>query len=659
MVKKTFQFQPILLTHIVLLLLCSCSVFLLLKTQLIHTRFFDLFHSEATLSLEAFLVQNNVLPRLFMAVLVGGALGLCSMVLQQMTHNPLAADTTLAVGSGAQLVLFVVSIFLPQYLIGYADVWALFGSGLSLFLVLLLSLKNGLIPIRMILAGLIVSLYMGALSSVLMIFFSEEASGILLWGSGSLVQDSWQDCISLGGRLLICALILSSIIRPMQIMGLGDTQAKSIGVPVGVIRFIGLLVAAYLCASVVSMVGMFGFVGLAAASIVRQLKVRKLGQQFVYAFSVGGLLLLLTDSLLQLLQNDTQWQLSTGSVTALIGAPILLWLIFRTFNQPQQVMAEAIVQERSKQYKKMAIGLVILGLIISVLFSLFFSKGILGWHWTGWDVELIPLRYPRLLSAVAAGLMLSIAGVILQKMTQNPMASPELLGISSGTAIGLLVGVFFSITQPVLLWLIGVFSAFITLMILSLINRNNGMLPDKVLLTGIAIAALFDALIRLFLASGDPRIQMVLVWLAGSTYQATAAVSIGLSILAVVFFIVSLFLYKWLDLLGLNNTIAQSVGLNIPVARKLLIVFCAVLTALATLIMGPLSFVGLFAPHLARVIGFHRTLSQLMVAAIFGTWLMVFADWLGRYLVFPYEIPAGLVATLLGGAYFLFMLRKI
>ena len=75
--------------------------------------------------------------------------------------------------------------------------------------------------------------------------------------------------------------------------------------------------------------------------------------------------------------------------------------------------------------------------------------------------------------------------------------------------------------------------------------------------------------------------------------------------------------------------------------------------------MGPLSFVGLLAPHLAKLIGFQKPFSQLFVAAILGMWVMILSDWLGRYLVFPYDIPAGLVAMILGGGYFLFMMRKL
>lgn len=649
--------KSFLFTYVILIALCLVSITILLKQQW-HGSLFELFSPTSDLSLDGLLIQNNTLPRLAMALLAGGALGLCTVVLQQITHNPLAADSTLAVSSGAQLSLLIASIFFPQWLIWNSDIWALLGAGLSLGAVLLLSVKGGFIPLRMILAGLIVSLYLGAISSMLVIFFSEEAAGVLLWGSGSLVQDSWHDSLGLLWRVILCIVALLIIIRPLQIMSLSDTQAQSLGIPVGLVRFLGLLIAAYLSASVVSMVGMLGFIGLAAASITRQLGARRLGHQLLFSFFMGGLLLLLTDSLLQILQHQTQLFLPTGSVTALIGAPLLLWLVFRMPPQ-HQVAVETLSAYRVLKPQRTILFVLFLGLIGSICLSLFVSKGVSGWNWTGFNSELIDLRYPRLLAAAAAGLMLATAGVLLQRLTQNPMASPELLGISSGTSIGVLVAVFFSVSSVVLLWSIGVFSAAITLSFLVLVNRRNGMSPEKVLLTGITVAALFDALIRLFLASGNPKIQTVLVWLSGSTYQATPAISLSLIIIALLFFCLCLPLHRWLSLLSLNSTVAQAVGLNVAWVRGVLIFICSVLTALATLMMGPLSFVGLLAPHLAKLIGFQKPFSQLFVAGILGMWVMILSDWLGRYLVFPYEIPAGLVAMILGGGYFLFMMRKL
>jgi ABC-type Fe3+-siderophore transport system permease subunit len=609
-----------------------------------------------SLSLEALVIQANVLPRLAMAMLAGGVLAVCGVLLQQLTRNPLAADNTLAISSGAQIALLVVTLFFPNLLLWRADVWAFLGALCSMALVLTLAYKNGLNPVRMILAGLILNLYLGSFSMTLMLFYSEEARSIMQWSSGSLVQDGWQDVQGLAVRALLAFVAIAVLAKPLSMLGLGDEQAQSLGVPVMPLRLGGLLIAAFLSASVVSMVGMLGFAGLAAAAASKHIGLRTFPAQAMAAFFIGALLLLLTDSVLQNIELQTGWLLSTGAITAFIGAPLLLWLIFRSLPNP-------LVQNH-KEYAHIApfsrptIVIMMVLAVAVLLISLWVAQDANGWHVNlNWDAWL--LRYPRLLMAAAAGIMLATAGVILQRMTLNPLASPELLGISAGTAAGVFVAVLLGISAGVQVWLCGIAAAITTLAAILFVNRNSGLQPERILLTGMAIAALFDALINVFLAAGDPRAQAVLVWLSGSTYQATPFLANTLIVLAVCLLILSLPLARCLGLLSLGSPMAQALGLNVALTQKGLVVLAAILTALSTLMLGPMCFVGLWAPHLAKFLGFHKPLHQLLAAAAIAVIAMVFADWLGRQIVYPYEIPAGLMATLLGGAYFFRLMRKI
>ena len=609
-----------------------------------------------SLSLEALVIQANVLPRLTMAMLAGGVLAVCGVLLQQLTRNPLAADNTLAISSGAQIALLVVTLFFPKLLLWRADVWAFLGALCSMALVLTLAYKNGLNPVRMILAGLILNLYLGSFSMTLMLFYSEEARSIMQWSSGSLVQDGWQDVQGLAMRALLAFVAITALAKPLSMLGLGDEQAQSLGVPVMPLRLGGLLIAAFLSASVVSMVGMLGFAGLAAAAASKHIGLRTFPAQAMAAFFIGALLLLLTDSVLQNIELQTGWLLSTGAITAFIGAPLLLWLIFRSLPKP-------LVQNH-KEYAHIApfsrptIVIMMVLAVAVLLVSLWVAQDANGWHVNlNWDAWL--LRYPRLLMAAAAGIMLATAGVILQRMTLNPLASPELLGISAGTAAGVFVAVLLGISAGVQVWLCGIAAAITTLAAILFVNRNSGLQPERILLTGMAIAALFDALINVFLAAGDPRAQAVLVWLSGSTYQATPFLANTLIVLAICLLILSLPLARCLGLLSLGSPMAQALGLNVALTQKGLVVLAAILTALSTLMLGPMCFVGLWAPHLAKFLGFHKPLHQLLAAAAIAVIAMVFADWLGRQIVYPYEIPAGLMATLLGGAYFFRLMRKI
>lgn len=633
----------------------------LLKSQLPdNIGFFALFLP--TENLDLLLVQSYTLPRIVMALLAGGILGFASLLLQQVMANPLASDNTLGISSGSQFALFLTTIFVPEWLEWGSSVIAVIGASLSLLLVLTLAMRKTMSPLLLILAGLVVNLYFGSFSAMMMLFYPEESRGLAQWGAGSLVQESWRDSLWLLAQAVPAFLLIFALIRPLSILSFNESNAQSLGVPVVKLRIIGVLVAAFLIAVVVSAVGMLGFIGLASATMVRQLGVRTLKGQLFGSFALGALLLAITDLGLQLLAHYHQINLPTGAVTALLGTPLLLWLMFRALPHSGRV------QEPHLQKIRKISPLVMLGIggfaLLSLAVALFIGKGFYGWDLlelsTQWGKQIFALRYPRVLVALAVGILLSIAGVILQRLTLNPMASPELLGVSSGTSMGILVVLFlFSATQTTTFWLAGILGALVALFILTAINQRNGMLPEKVLLTGISLSALFDTLQRIVIASGDPRANQLIAWTSGSTQNVQS--DFAFVILAVSFLLLfaSLIFSRWLELLALQPPVAQSLGLNLTRTRWILILFAALLTALATLMIGPLSFIGLLVPQIARFLGATKAKPQLLISAVIGSWIMVLADWFGRQVMFPYEIPAGLVATLIGGTYFLLMVRKV
>jgi iron complex transport system permease protein len=160
------------------------------------------------------------------------------------------------------------------------------------------------------------------------------------------------------------------------------------------------------------------------------------------------------------------------------------------------------------------------------------------------------------------------------------------------------------------------------------------------------------------LAMGDAQAVTLLNWLSGSTWLSGQTDALALIILTPLLALLALLASRWLDLMPLGDSAARSLGLPLAPVRLLLLLLAAVMTAAATLVVGPLSFVGLMAPHLARLLGYQKALPQLLAAFIIGSLLMLWADWLARSLVYPYEMPAGLVATLIGGGYFLFRMYR-
>lgn len=607
-------------------------------------------------------VHFSWLPRLAICLLAGAALGLTGTLMQQVLRNPLASPTTLGVASGAQLALMMVTLLAPSWLLIGREWIAMAGGSLAMGLVFALAWRRQLNPVVIVFAGLVINLYLAAISMGLLLFFQEELKGLLVWGSGSLAQNSWSGVGYLLPRLLLAAMLAAVLVRPLAVLELDDASARSLGVSLKHLRFAGLGLAVFITACVVSVVGLIGFIGLAAPAMVRLLGVRKLAQRLLWAPILGALLLAATDLLLQTLSRFWPVLIPTGAMTALLGAPLLLWLIPRLGIKQSAPKANSSLLLARHPAPTRLVGLMVLGLAAAVIASLLFGQGMGGWGWPSWLRWQVQLewRLPRTLAAGAAGVLLALAGTLLQRVSNNPMASPELLGVSGGTFMGVIAAALLLPALPLPMMLLGgLVGAFACLLLLVLINRRNGFQPERILLSGIAITALFEPLQAIALANGDLRVQQLLSWMSGSTYYVTQPVALALVVLALLMLAACLLVSRWLDLMPMGPAVATALGIHLGRAQLTILLLVAVLTASATMVIGPLSFAGLLAPHLARLMGLVRARWHLLGAAGCGALLMVSADWIGQQILFPQEVPVGLVSTLLGGAYFMWCLRRL
>jgi iron complex transport system permease protein len=178
------------------------------------------------------------------------------------------------------------------------------------------------------------------------------------------------------------------------------------------------------------------------------------------------------------------------------------------------------------------------------------------------------------------------------------------------------------------------------------------------LLAGMALSTAFTMLLMMLQASGDPRMAKILTWISGSTYHATFEQVMRTGLMMVVLLALVPLCRRWLTVLPLGGDTARSVGMALTTSRIGLLLLAAALTATATMTIGPLSFIGLMAPHIARMMGFRRTMPHIVMSALTGGLLLVFADWCGRMMMFPYQVPAGLLSTFIGAPYFIYLLRK-
>ncbi len=483
--------------------------------------------------------------------------------------------------------------------------------------------------------------------------------GIFLWGAGFLTQQDWSAVEFLLPRLACAGILIAIMSRPLTLLGLDDETARNLGLGLTSARLAALTVAVALSAAVVSVAGIIGFVGLAAPALVAMAGARRFRDRLIWAPFCGAGLLWLTDELVQIIPASYR-EIPTGAATALLGAPMLLVLLpslrTGTFWKPDPPLATPPNQDPA-----LRLGLSLLVLALTIWFALALSDGPNGWRWSGLDElwDMLPWRGPRMLAASSAGAMLATAGALMQRMMGNPMASPEVLGVASGAAFGVIVtDVLIDDPSRGMQVAAGGACAFVVLSGILMLGRRAAYSPERLLLAGVATSAIFGAIVALAMATGDPRLGALLTWLAGSTYQVGTAEAVMVFGAAVILIASTSMLARWLDILPLGESGATALGLDVGRCRLIIMLATALLTAAATLVVGPLCFVGLLAPHMARLMGLHRALHHLLGAVIVGALLMTVADWAGRTIIYPYQVPAGLLATLIGGPYLMWLLRK-
>ncbi|MFS7195465.1 FecCD family ABC transporter permease [Rahnella inusitata] len=280
-----------------------------------------------------------------------------------------------------------------------------------------------------------------------------------------------------------------------------------------------------------------------------------------------------------------------------------------------------------------------------------------------WQVWLT-VRLPRVLLAVVVGCALASSGAVMQGLFRNPLADPGLLGISSGAALAVALTIVMPFSLPPLLALYShMISAFvgslaISLIVFTLSRFGHGGL-SRLLLAGIAINALCGAAVGvLTYISDDQQLRQFSLWSMGSLGQAqwpTLAVASSLILPAC---IATFFMSRRLNILQLGEEDAHYLGVNVRRTQLQLLLLSALLVGAAVAVSGVIGFIGLVIPHLLRMrIGAdHRWL--LPGSAMAGACLLLLADTLARTLVAPAEMPVGLITSIIGGPYFLWLILR-
>jgi len=601
------------------------------------------------------------LPRVLAALVSGAALGLSGALFQALTRNSLAAPDLLGVTGGAQLGVFA-AIMLPA-LGGVANVPLLFGCGLLAALLCMLTAGGWRASaLQLIIAGTACSLLLTAITMMMLTIFEDDIASVALWSNGVLYQPGAAGLTTVTLWLGIPLFTLPWLLRPLEVSALGDDAARTLGVPLLQVRCVTTAAATMFAAGAVSVAGPMGFVGLIAPNLMRAAGVHQLHRLIPLSALWGGLILLAADSLVLALRLDAT--LSTGVMIAVVGTPLLLLLIHR-----KRMLAGVEADGRGERRFTLSfracvlscVGLLVLLAAFSVAYGDAWLTPARWWSAAmGNDAVarlLIDLRLSRLLTAVMAGALLACSGALLQSVVRNPLAGPEVLGITQGAGLGVLLALVISpmVSRPAMFGASLSGGAAILLLTLVL-NRRHRLAPLPVALTGIALGALCAALSQWLIVENSVQQARFLVWLVGGTYGRSAADAASLLPWLLLALPMAYWLARPLDLLTLGEQSAATLGVPVARLRLLALALATLLACAAVAVVGPVAFVGLMTPHLARMLGFHMHSQRLPMAMLLGAILLGLADVLGRSVLAPIEVPAGVMTALIGAPYLLGML---
>ncbi|WP_112480036.1 FecCD family ABC transporter permease [Vibrio variabilis] len=259
------------------------------------------------------------------------------------------------------------------------------------------------------------------------------------------------------------------------------------------------------------------------------------------------------------------------------------------------------------------------------------------------------LRLPRTLVAIIGGASLATAGHLMQDIVKNPLASPNLTGVMSGASLAVLIAMMFEQPLPMIAW--GVIGGFMGGITTLSISWKQGVTPARLALAGISVSAFCQAAVTYILLSDRVDSESLFFWLTGSNAGANWSVLWPLMMAFVPISILLVICQRQLGYLLLDDTVARSVGVEINRYRLAFGLLAVILTAASVGAFGPVGFVGLVAPHIARMLK-----GNIAISALIGASLLTIADYLSRTLLSPLEIPIGVLTATMGAPWFLYLI---
>ncbi|WP_154895138.1 FecCD family ABC transporter permease [Staphylococcus pasteuri] len=311
-------------------------------------------------------------------------------------------------------------------------------------------------------------------------------------------------------------------------------------------------------------------------------------------------------------------------------------------------------------------SIVFILLILSTLFSLCVGSVIVNpieaiqGIFTQDNFILNEYRIPRTLLGLIIGCSLAISGAVIQGVVRNPLASPDVIGISKGASLAAVIIIMLFPSAPLAVLPIGsFFGALIISLILSFLISKFDVKGSNLALIGLAIGAICTAIVQFLLIRNPMDANNALVWLTGSLYGHNISNFLSIVPWFVITLPIILILSHQLDILGLGDNVALALGARVKLLKMVLLILSVMLAGASIAVVGGISFLGLISPHIARQLVGHKNMHVVIMSGFIGAILLTFGDGLARGINPPLDIPVGVIIAIIGAPYFLFLLRKM
>ena len=275
------------------------------------------------------------------------------------------------------------------------------------------------------------------------------------------------------------------------------------------------------------------------------------------------------------------------------------------------------------------------------------------------DLIIRTVRLPRVLLCILIGASMAISGLIMQNLTRNPLASPQILGINSGATLSLVVIMVFF---PLLGYKAKILGAFLGAGVIGLfvhvIGTVKNLSPLKITLVGISIQLFLSSITKSIMLFNESKTSDLVFWMIGGVHHAQFIHIMAILPWFILSIVLTILISNSMDTLKMGDSVAISLGENVKLTKTVATIVVILLSSSSVAIAGPISFVGLITPHIISKLGGRNFRQNFILCGIYGANLLLLSDIISKILKYPYESPVGIVTSFIGAAFYIFLANK-